>query len=178
MNSASSESICEIQAFDPTRVKEVQEQLVRSMILKAMNMYFRNWGRVLWIPHLVLYLLLPVLAGNILFLCVSSGEHVALEFGSNASCCPASRGNTPQDIAKGASDEQQCRSCIDFQLTGSASKATPGRFESLSAQEEGFSSLPAFCPTEQVAVANHDRLPAIPSPASIHSELSTIVLLI
>jgi hypothetical protein len=148
------------------------------MNFRATKVRVKDLVRVLWIPHLVLYLLLPVLAGNSLSLCVSHGDHVALVFGSNASCCQESQGDPLSDLANEGCNDWQCDSCIDIQLTDSAFRATQGRFKSLSAQEDEIPSLSIFHPTQPALIATYDRLPAIGPPVSTRSVLSTIVLLI
>jgi len=154
-----------------------QVVLERSMIHRTMKITVRDWGRILLIPFLLLYLLLPVLTGNSLVLCVSNEDHVALEFGSSVCCFPSSQGDTSNDHA-GECNDRQCESCIDYQLSARTSIATPGHFESLSVEGEGLPSFPAFYPTERSFVARQDSHPEIRPPAAIHSVLSTIVLLI
>jgi len=152
----------------------------RPMILKTIRVNVDQWGRVILIPHLLLYLLLPVLAGNSFFLCVSGDDHVALEFGSDGACCPSSQCDTYEEFANSTCSDRHCHSCIDFQLTDSTSKATPSRFESLTApgEEDGRSSLPSLHTPEQVFIASRHLHPEVPPLVSTRSTLSTVVLLI
>ena len=152
----------------------------RPMILKTIRVNVDQWGRMILIPHLLLYLLLPVLAGNSFFLCISGDDHVALEFGSDGACCPPSQCDTSEEFANNTCSDRHCHSCIDFQLTDSTSKATPSRFESLIApgEEDGRPSLPSLHTPEQVFVASRLLHPEVPPPVPAHSTLSTVVLLI
>ena len=150
------------------------------MILKTIRVNVDEWGWVILIPQLLLYLLLPVLAGNSFFLCVSSDDRVALEFGSNGACCPSSQCDTSEDFENMTGSNRHCHPCNDIQLTDSTSKATPSRFESLTApgEEDGRPSLPSMRTPEQVFIASRHLHPEVLPPASTQSTLSTVVLLI
>lgn len=149
------------------------------MILKTIRVNVDQWGRAILIPHLLLYLLLPVLAGNSFFLCVSSDDHVALEFGGDGTCCPLSQYNTSEGFENETCSDRRCHSCIDFQLKDGM-RATPHRsgFLTTHVEKEAYPSLPSLSTPEQVFFASRHLRPETPPRVSDHQMLSTVVLLI